>query len=184
MPAKTTPTDPPAAAVAKDAHWSATRERLNARKRPTATLTICDDHEIKQGLAKAKFMHQRATAQAEESPDQPDTGKTVADAQAALNKAQQAFDETAVVLRFQALDRESFEALKAEHPPTEEQAEDGAEWNIDTWGPALVAASSLDGMTAEDAAHYMRTWSPNEAVELYDAAFGVQAVSRMDLGKG
>lgn len=180
---KTTQPVPPPAAVDQDAHWAATRERLNARKRPTATLTICDDQEIKQALANAKFTHMRVTALAAETADD-DTTKAVDDAQAALDEAQQAHDAAAIVLRFQALERESFEALKAEHPPTETQAEDGAEWNIDTWGPALVSAASLDGITVEDAARYMRTWSPNEAVALYDAAYNVQAVSRMDLGKG
>lgn len=179
---KKTTTEPPTDTASE--HGASVRDRLRNRQRPTSTLTICDDYQLKQALATAKFMHQRIKAQAEESPDEPGTAKALADAEAALAKAQATFDGAAIVLRFQALEREAFEELKDAHPPTEEQAEDGADWNIKTWGPALISAASLDGITLEDAAHYMLTWSNNEAVQLYDAAFAVQTQSRMDLGKG
>jgi hypothetical protein len=70
------------------------------------------------------------------------------------------------------------------HPPTEEQAEDNMVVNVETIGPDLIAASSMDGITAQDAAEYLETWSEGEAAALFNTAWGVQGEARMDLGKG
>lgn len=168
MPTKTT--TPPADAVAKDPHWASSLERLRARQRPTRTLTICDDQGVKQELLAAQL-------------DAQDASDTVA--QKRLVKAQAAFDAAAIVLRFQALTRRDMTDLKAAHPPTEEQAEDGMVFNIDTFAPALIAAASLDGITPEDATAFLETWSDGEADALFSAAWSVQSdTGRLDLGKG
>lgn len=176
--------EPPAGAVARDPHWQSTLERLRNRRRPTVTLTICDDHAAKQALGEAQYAERQAQRSAETAPDDPGAKKALAAARRAAQKAQQAVDEASIRLRFQALERKDFEALKKAHPPTEEQAEDGFEFNIDTFAPELIAASSLDGLTADDARTFLDTWSNAEANALFDAAWGVQGESRMDLGKG
>ncbi|MEV6165681.1 hypothetical protein AB0L71_27975 [Streptomyces sp. NPDC052052] len=181
---KTTAPHPPAAAIAADAHWAATRERLLNRTRPVLKLTICDDHETKQALAQAKFVHQQATEQADRNPEDEAAQAVLRDATANLTTAQAAVDDASIVLRFQALDRRTYKELIEAHKPTEDQSDDGYAFNLDTLGPVLIAASSLDGITEEDAAAFLDTWSQAEAEALLNTAFGVQREERMDLGKG
>ena len=176
--------EPPAAAVAADAHWTATRERLRSRQRPIAPLTICDDVSVKKALEEAKFVVRRLTAEVEASPDDTTLSKDLTVAQKTLDDAQAAFDEIAIVLRFQAMRRADFEDLKKRHPPTEAQAEDGYIANPDTIGPPLIEACSLDGITAVDAVEYLSEWAEGEANALFNTAWAVQTNVRMDLGKG
>ncbi|MFD8516602.1 hypothetical protein ACFV27_37360 [Streptomyces antimycoticus] len=180
----TTTIEPPADAVAKDAHWAAKLERLRNRTRPTLTLRICDDQAAKDALATAQYAERRIKETAEADPDSPESKKAVRTAAAEVKKAQAAVDEASIVLTFRALERTVLAELKKQHPATEEQAEDGYEFNPDTLGPALVAASSVDGLTEDDARLFLETWSDAEAEALLAAAFNVQAESRMDLGKG
>ncbi|MFF7476682.1 hypothetical protein [Streptomyces sp. NPDC008092] len=184
MTTSQTKPEPPAAAVAADAHWAATRERLRNRQRPTSSLIICDDLDVKKAFEEAKFTVRSLTAQADASPDDADLKKDLLVAQVALGKAQTAFDEIAIVLRFQALRRPDWEDLKREHPPTEEQAEDNLAVNVETLGPEMVAASSLDGITVDDAKTYFSEWSDGEVNALFNAAWNVQSGIRMDVGKG
>lgn len=174
---------PPADAVTKDAHWAATLERLRNRQRPTATLRICDDQAAKEALVMAQYEQRNAKRLAEDDTS-PETKKAVRAADAAVAKSQAAVDDASIVLTFRALERTALDALKKAHPPTEEQAEDGFEINADTLGPALVAASNLDGMTEEQAREFLDTWSDAEAGALFSTAWNVQLESRLDLGKG
>ncbi|MFB7738224.1 hypothetical protein ACFC08_28325 [Streptomyces sp. NPDC056112] len=176
--------EPPQTAVDRDPHWTATREKLRNRQRPTMTLTICDDEDVKQALASAEYVERRARTNAEADPSDKDAQKLLKTAQAELDKARKAFDGAAIVLRFQAMRRPDFEELKRAHPATEEQAEDGMAFNPETLGPELVAASSLDGITAEEAAEYLTEWAEGEAAQLFDTAWQVQGETRADLGKG
>ncbi|MFZ4136977.1 hypothetical protein [Streptomyces koyangensis] len=179
-------TTPPATAVAADAPWAATRARLANRSRPTATLTICDDPGLKQALADAEYHAKRTAAEADEQADDKVAKARAATAKRDLVKAQQAFEDAAIRLRFQALPRPDFEALKEAHPPTAKQAEDGAAFDSETLAPALIAASSLDGMTEDDAREYLATWGEGEAVALWATAWNIQSHTRLDteLGKG
>ncbi|MFD5899169.1 hypothetical protein [Streptomyces sp. NPDC060366] len=184
MTARKTTAAPPPAAVAQDAHWAATRERLKNRIRPILTMTICDDHEAKAALAEALAEEQRATNVLAAAPDEENAKEAAAAATEALNRAQAAYDKVAITLRFQALDAKTYKELKAAHPPTTEQAEQGYEFNADTLGPIVIAASSLDGITEEDAVTYREEWSEQESDLLLNTAFAVQRQERMDLGKG
>jgi hypothetical protein len=181
MPSRTTKPEPPAQAVARDPHWL--RERLKARTRPAAKLTICDDPTVKQALARAEFTARAAQSTVDDT-DTPATRAALTAAQQALEAAQAAFDDVAIVLRFQALERPVWEALKKKHQPTEDQAEEGYQFNVDTLAPELIAAASLDGITEDDAREYLDTWGNGEANALFNAAFNVQGETRMDVGKG
>ncbi|MEU5660074.1 hypothetical protein ABZ802_31325 [Streptomyces sp. NPDC047737] len=184
MTARKTTATPPAAAVAVDAHWAATRARLQALTRPVLKLTICDDEDAKRAATTARYVEQQAKNAAELDPEDQAAQAAHQAAAAALADAQAALDAVSIPLRFQALDRKTYKALLAAHPPTEEQAEEGYDFNLDTLGPVLIAASSLDGITEEDAQTYLDTWATAEATKLLDTAFGVQRAERMDLGKG
>ncbi|MFH8813125.1 hypothetical protein ACH4GZ_39000 [Streptomyces hygroscopicus] len=180
----TTTIQPPADAVAKDPHWASTLERLRNRTRPTLTLRICDDQAAKDALATAQYAQRRIKETAEADPDSAESKKAVRAAETEVKKAQAAVDEATIVLTFRALERTALTELKKAHPATEEQAEEGIDFNIDTLGPALVAASSVDGLTEDDARLFLDTWSDAEAEALLAAAFNVQRETRMDLGKG
>ncbi|MFW3477345.1 hypothetical protein [Streptomyces microflavus] len=181
---KTPSTTPPPAAVANDAHWAAKRERLLARTRPMLRLTICDDPDAKQAVSDAQNDEKQARYLADRRPDDKAAQDAHQAAEAKLAEAQSALDAVSIVLSFQALDRKTYRALLAAHRPTEEQAGEGYDFNVDTLGPIMIAASSLDGITEEDAATFLDTWSENEAQALLNTAFRVQREERMDLGKG
>ncbi|MFE6126725.1 hypothetical protein ACFQ6Q_00410 [Streptomyces sp. NPDC056437] len=174
---------PPADAVAKDAHWTSTRERLLNRGRPVLKLTICDDDELKRAVRAATGVLANAKAHAEEHPGK-EADKLLADAQAAYDKAKAELDESSIVLSFQALERRAYRSMISDHRPTEAQVEEGYEFNLDAMAPVLIAASSLDGITVEDAKRFLEEWSDAEGQALLNTAFGVQREDRMDLGKG
>lgn len=167
---------PPSATVAKDAHWTATLAKLRARTRPTATLTICDDDTARRNLTEARQRHTRAQLGGD--------AEQLAATEAALAAAQDAFDDAAIVLTFQALPRTVFEELKLAHPPTEAQAEDGQPFNVETFGPELISAASLDGLTVDHARTFLTEWAEGEATQLFHAAWDLQGTLRADLGKG
>lgn len=179
----TTTAQPPADAVAKDAHWASTLERLRNRTRPTATLRICDDEAAKKALAEA-LAAQRQVQYNRDGDTSAEAKRELKAAETAVTKAQAAVDEATIPLTFQAMERPAFEALKKEHPPTDEQATDNYEVNIDTIGPPLIAAANTDGMTEDQAAEFLNTWSEAEAAALFSIAWNIQQTSRMDLGKG
>ncbi|MFG2540679.1 hypothetical protein ACGFU4_36115 [Streptomyces sp. NPDC048511] len=181
---KTTAPTPPAAAVAQDPHWAATREKLLARTRPVLKLTICDDEAAKRAVNAARYVEQQAKLAADSSPEDEAAQAAHQAAARELADAQSALDAASIPLRFQALDRKTYKALLAAHRPTEEQAEEGYDFNLDTLAPVLIAAASLDGITEEDAQTFLDDWSKAEAEALLNTAFGVQREERMDLGKG
>lgn len=180
---RTTPTPPPAA-VAKDAHWTATRERLLNRNRATATLTICDDHQVKERLERARRDRFRAKARLDAEPDSKPLAAALAVADEALAAAEEAFEDAAIVLTFRALPRKEFVALREAHPPTEEEAEAGVVVDVESIAPDLIAAASADGLTPDDVRVLLEQWSEGEAAQLFAAAWDVQSDVRMDLGKG
>lgn len=159
-------------------------ERARQRKRPVLKMTICDDTVIKSALEIARHTLRQLKAAAADRPDDATVTVALTQAEQDLAEAQAAFDAEAYDLRFEALPRTDFEDLKKQHPPTEAQAEDGFAFNIDTFGPALVSAASLDGLTVDDAASFLDTWAENEAAALFNTAWSAQQENRTDVGKG
>lgn len=106
--------------------------------------------------------------------------KTLAEAEAELREATE-------VLRLRALPREgdnSFDVLKAEHPPTKDdhekvQDDNGdpkakARWHAATFLPALVAATLVEPeVTLEQAAAWSREWNDGEWFGLVAACLDV-----------
>lgn len=77
------------------------------------------------------------------------------------------------MITFQALSAPEYDKLVEQHPPTQKQREDQAILNIDTFGPALVAAVSFDPeLTYEQAEALYRDpkWSGGEWSTLYYSA--------------
>ncbi|MEU3340405.1 hypothetical protein [Streptomyces sp. NPDC006668] len=197
-------TQPPAAAVAKDAHWAAKMERLRARKLPERTMSICDDEAAKTAVTEAAMELARARAEALDECAKQGVGEDVRDAfvaanprvlaaDAALSRAQEALAEATTTLTFRALPRPVWEQLLLDHPPTEAQADKGMEYNVDTFPAALISAChierdetgvELEGMSAEDAQELLDTWADPDAKALFTAPLLVNQTLRADLGKG
>jgi hypothetical protein len=195
---------PPAVAVAKDAHWAAKMARLRARKLPERTLSICDDEDAKtavtdaaMALAKARAAAIAECAEQGIREDQRDawvaSNPQVLAADAALNQAQEALGAATLTLTFRALPRPVWEQLLREHAPSEAQADQGMEYNVETFPAAVIFAchverdavgEEMEGMSVADAQELLDTWADAEAKALFTAALLVNQTLRADLGKG
>ncbi|WP_406126924.1 hypothetical protein [Streptomyces sp. NBC_00989] len=191
----TTFVEPPADAVARDPHWAAKMARLRARRLPERAVSFLDDQDLKQrvtdaalDMAKARTSAVGRASEMEVPADQRESWALaqpeVLVAQAALDEARRALAAGTLKLTFRALPRPAWEQLLREHAPTEEQADLGHEYNVETFPAALVSASSVDGMSEAEAQELLDTWSDADAKALFTAALLVNQTMRADLGKG
>jgi len=170
--------------------WDALAKRLDNVKKPVQTFLLCDDADIRDRYQAAKQDAEQADAYLKALPkntpaeDRAAVEKQAKDAQTELAAAQKAYNAHTVTLRFAALERKQLELLQKQHPATEEDEERGEDWHTETFAPALIAASSLDGMPVEAARTYLDTWAPGDARDLWQAAWTIQHQKRTDLGKG
>lgn len=82
-------------------------------------------------------------------------------------------DNVEVTLTFQAIGAQEYDKLVGKHPPTSEQRVDGASFNIDSFGPALIAKSCLEPeMTEADAKELWGSpeWSRGDLMDLFRKA--------------
>jgi hypothetical protein len=191
----TTFTEPPADAVARDPHWAAKMARLRARRLPERAVSFLDDQNLKQrvtdaalDMAKARTSAVGRASEMEVPADERETWvlaqPDVLAAQAALDEARRAQAAGTLTLTFRALPRPAWEQLLREHAPTEEQADLGHEYNVETFPAALISASSVDGMSDAEAQELLDGWSDADAKALFTAALLVNQTMRADLGKG
>ncbi|MGW7572380.1 hypothetical protein [Streptomyces sp. NPDC054765] len=159
-------------------------ERLRRRTRPTNKLRVCDDNELRERVEAAEQTAQHARFLAEATPDDELATQRASDAESVAATVRAELDDASDFLTFLALPRPVLEELIAEHPPTEKQEAEGAVFNPDTFPAALISAASFDGMSREEAAELLTTWSAPDANFLWEAAWQVQQESRVDLGKG
>ncbi|MGP3685819.1 hypothetical protein ACTVZO_14085 [Streptomyces sp. IBSNAI002] len=190
----TTPTEPTTSpATSRDDHWARKLARLRARQLPEQLLQLCDDMAAKQRLDRAKLDVARLRmADAETGGEQ----KELEAAEAELVAAQEAFDEVSVTLSFRALPRPALDGLIRQHPPTEDQAEDGDAWNPTSFPAALVSEAhverdddgqEVDGMTVQEAQDLLDGWPVAESNSLFAAAWQAQQINRAtagEVGKG
>ncbi|MGM9465377.1 hypothetical protein [Streptomyces murinus] len=196
--------EPPAAAVARDAHWSAKMARLKARKLPERTLRVCDDDEAKKNSTEAALALAKARTDARAQSvvlgiaesDREDwivACPDVVAAQLRLDKTERAMEDATDVLTFRALPRPVWEQLLRDHPPTEAQADQGMEYNVETYPAALIAACHVErdetgvevsGMSEQEAQELLDAWSDAEAKALFTSALLANQTLRTDLGKG
>ena len=187
--------EPPAEAVARDPHWAAKMARLRARRLPERTVSFLDDRDLKQrvtdaalDLAKARTSALGRASEMEVPADQRETWADaqpdVLAAQSTLDDARRALVSGTLTLTFRALPRPVWEQLLREHAPTEDQADLGHEYNVETFPAALIAASSVDGMSEAEAQELLDNWSDADAKALFTAALLVNQTMRADLGKG
>ncbi|WP_030756540.1 hypothetical protein [Streptomyces sp. NRRL F-5135] len=181
---KPTTSEPPAAAVAQDAHWAAKMQRLRDRRLAEAVFTVCDDLDVKRRYDRAARAKDTAETLLNTTTDGDTDAQKEADAaREEWTAAKTAYDAAAIPIRLRALPRTAMEALYAEHKPTEEEQEEGRDW-APSFHAALISAASVDGMTVDEAQELLDTWSLAEANALFNAALSVQQTTRSDLGKG
>jgi hypothetical protein len=147
------------------------------RREVTHPVVTDDDARVVYQLAEERLRKAKVRGNATE----------IAEAQAAADTAEQALRDATLLFRLRALPRKgdrSWQALVAEHPPTEGQVADwrektgnpkaGLRWNSDTFGPALVAACLTEPqVTPEQAAEMSDEWNEAEWDGLLGAAIGV-----------
>ena len=180
-----------AAAKHQEAAWEQKMERLRRRSLPERVLRIYDDAALRETHDEAKRAADRARLLAESDADNGVFAMRATEAAQRYEAAAEALSEVSVFLTFRALPRPVLEELLHTHPPTDQQAADGAAFNPDTFPAALIAASSTDGMSEADARELLDTWSAPDANALWETAWEVQQEARADratdlasLGKG
>lgn len=80
------------------------------------------------------------------------------------------------VVTLRAIGSKAYDVLVGMHPPTAEQKKDGATYNPDTFGPALISACAIEPrMTPNEAKELWESeeWSRGEVMELFVAAVEV-----------
>mgnify|MGYP006280674279 CR=1 FL=1 len=82
------------------------------------------------------------------------------------------------VFSLRAIGSKAYDVLVGMHPPTGEQKRDGATYNPDTFGPALISAcSSNPHLTPNEAKELWESdeWSRGEVMEIFMAAVEVNS---------
>ncbi|MGH3096100.1 MAG: hypothetical protein ACRDMV_08895 [Streptosporangiales bacterium] len=148
------------------------RLRTKARRTTDVPLVIDPDGEVeaRRALDDARMRLRVAQIGDDDAPKAKQT-RAVNDAQADIDKAQAAWEQTVERVEFQALSRPDMEALIAEHPPTKDD-DDDAGWHAETFQPALVAACSTDqSMSEAEWAEFLSSdrMSVGEVNSLYEA---------------
>jgi hypothetical protein len=170
--------------------WASLEQRLDTLPKPTRTLSLCADADLRDRYQASVQAHARAEEYLKSLGKDADQDaralveKKVQEAQDALDAVKADYDAATVVLVFQALERDHLERLLAEHPATEEEQEKGSDFHFDSFAPELIAAASVDGMPVDYAASALKKWSLSDSEDLWAAAWSAQRRKRSDLGKG
>jgi|GEM_PF-2201363 len=80
------------------------------------------------------------------------------------------------VVTLRAIGSKSYDVLVGMHPPTAEQKKDGASYNPDTFGPALISSCAASPLITPNEAKELwesDEWSRGEVMELFVAAVEV-----------
>jgi hypothetical protein len=169
-------------------------EMMSRKQRATETVTIVIDHKWADQLATARTVLVPARARAAGAGlDVKADWDGVATVPAEIVAYQEAEADVAAlvaqepesVIRFvlRALSRSEFQRLLDAHQPTPKQRKDNPaiQWNPDTFGPALVAACSVEPRLSLEQTREMwdsANWSPGELGRLENTAFMLQGEVR------
>ena len=115
------------------------------------------------------------------------------EAKTLLDEARAELEANTTVIHLRGIGRKAWAELKMAHPPTDEQNAEierqvpgaKADWNPDTFIPALIALSSVDPVfTLEQAQEIANTWTDGELTDLYAKCLECNQGRREDvLGK-
>lgn len=161
---------------------------LEGKEPEQRTAEFCTKSELRDQWSELKARAHRASIQANARPKDQAAQAEHAEAEQLLTEMRERI--AGALLRFvmHPVDRETFDRLKAENRPTEAQrtearknGEDPPEWNVNTFAPALVAASCVkltgpsgeqEGLSIEDAMAIWNSprWNQAERAELFNTA--------------
>lgn len=85
-------------------------------------------------------------------------------------------DGEELTVLFKALGAQEYDRLLGEHPPTPKQKLEGSTYNIDSFGPALIAKVCVDPDLTEDEAKAIwesEDWSRGEIMTLFANAIEI-----------
>ena len=77
------------------------------------------------------------------------------------------------VMLFRAIGAREYDRMLTRHPPTTEQRSEGASYNLNTFGPALLAQVCIDPEMSEEQAGEIwnsSDWNRGEVMSLFSAA--------------
>jgi hypothetical protein len=80
------------------------------------------------------------------------------------------------IVTLRAIGSKTYDVLVGMHPPTAEQKKEGAAYNPDTFGPALISACAITPLITPNEAKELwesEEWSRGEVMELFVAAVEV-----------
>ena len=143
--------------------------KLKGKKPQTATYDVVLDPEPLQQLADARRQLEHAEA----------FERGVDEARAAVAAAEEAAADASVTLLFQAIPRAAYEALILEHPPTDAQKADKESYNLDTFMPALLAATVVDPesgtplFSPAEVGQVIADWNQAEVAHVWNTAVNV-----------
>ncbi len=143
--------------------------KLKGKKPQTATYEVVLDPEPLAVLAEARRELDNAEA----------FDRDVDAARAAVKKAEKAAADASVTLHLQAIPRHEYEALLLDHPPTDKQKADKQTYNVDTFMPALIAATVVDPesrlplLDRADVETMLQDWNQAEVIGLWNQAVAV-----------
>ena len=75
-------------------------------------------------------------------------------------------------IKIQALPSEQYDDLITQHPPTQKDKKEGAQWNPETFAPALMQRCFIEPALDLDAARKLwkaETWSSGELIDLFNS---------------
>lgn len=174
----------------------ATLDHLKKRQPITRTLPIYLDQEAFDRYTEALTNYENE----EQRPRRVDAETERLDTlRAERDAAEEALNESTVVITLRSIGRKAYEAIVDANQPTNAQKERAAKeakemgarpqplpYNPDTFAPALIAATVIEPpMTPEDVQEIMDDWNQPEIIQLFTAAMEVCQSSRVGhLGKG
>ena len=127
-------------AQAKKAKKQTIADIKKKKKAVMKTVAIQVDGEVANSIAALRAL---LTAARDSDRISNDTDKAPA-IQKQIDKMVETSQDTLVVFTFKSVGRFEYDKLVAAHPPTKEQKADGAEFNADTFPPALLSAACSD----------------------------------------
>lgn len=147
-------------------------EIMAKKKAVTKRVPIQVDGEVADEILSLRRLHSAARDSDRLSND-PDKAPAI---QKKIDDLVTKSQDTITVFIFKSVGREAYDDMILEHPPTEKQKDDGADFNTDTFPPALVAASCVEPeITLKEANTIFASdqWNGAELRELFFGALGV-----------
>ena len=156
--------------------------RIGQKKPRTVTIGVYLDDSLADVV-------EEATYAASAARDGGASDGVLAEAVAAIGEAQQRLDDATQWFTFTSMGRVAFNALSAEHPATDaDTARDpDAQWDAETFPPALIAASLTDPvMTVDEVTALFAdpAWNDAELAALVAAALAVNTQARQVTVRG